>query len=190
MDEHLGTRIGSDEMCSMRVGNTFPAHVYNLNGHTLPIQSSFKYLGITFSDNTSFNIHINKAYLIINILFRCFITNNYIYIYIYIYISYIRSLTESDSSVWKSDSLYFTYSKHIENIQKYFTKRLFSRCNIPKCSYTNRLIFLNIKSPSLRRLVTDMVLTYTILNEFVDVDPNKILDVYSNVEVMEVILPI
>ena len=68
----------------MRVGNMFPAYVYNLNGHTLPIQSSFKYLGITFSDNTRFGIHINnicnKAYIIINILCRCFITNTYIYI--------------------------------------------------------------------------------------------------------------
>ena len=68
----------------MQVRNMFPAHVYNLNGHTLPIQSNFKDLGITFSDNMSFNIHINnicnKAYLIINRLFKCFITNNYIYI--------------------------------------------------------------------------------------------------------------
>ena len=78
----------------MRVGNMFPAHVYNLNGYTLPIQSSFKDLGITFSDNMSFNIHINnicnKAYLIINRLFRCFITNNYIYIYLkHIYRMYV-----------------------------------------------------------------------------------------------------
>ena len=79
----------------MRVGNMFPAHVYNLNGHTLPIQSSFKDLGITFSDNISCNIHINnirnKAYLIINRLFRFFITNNYYYNYrtIYIYLKHI-----------------------------------------------------------------------------------------------------
>ena len=86
----------------MRVGNMFPAHVYNLNGHTLPIQSSFKDVGITFSDNMSFNIHINnicnKSYLIINRLFRCFITNNYIYL-LKAYISYVRPLVESDSSV-------------------------------------------------------------------------------------------
>ena len=79
----------------MRIGNMFPAHVYNLNGHTLPIQSSFKDVGITFSDNMSFNIHINnicnKAYLIINRLFRCFITNNYIYLLI-AYLSYVRRI--------------------------------------------------------------------------------------------------
>ena len=79
----------------MRVGNMFPAYVYNLNGHTLPIQSSFKDLCITFSDNMSFNIHINnicnKAYLMITRLFRFFITINYIYIYIYIYVTKLSS---------------------------------------------------------------------------------------------------
>ena len=92
----------------------------------------------------SFNIHINnicnKAYLIINSLFRCFITNNYIYL-LKAYISYVRPLVESDYSVWNSDPLYITNSNHIENIQKYFTKRLFARCNIPKCSYTDYLFF-------------------------------------------------
>ena len=89
-------------------------------------------------------------------------------------------MVESDSSVWNPDPLYITNSNHIKNIQKYFTKRLFARCNIPKCSYTDRLIFLNIKSLSFRRLVTELVLTYNILNRFVDVDPDKIFDVYSN----------
>ena len=73
----------------MRIGNMFPAHVYNLNRHTLPIQSSFKDVGIIFSDNMSFNIHINnifnKSYIIINRLVRCSLPI-IIYIYIYIYI--------------------------------------------------------------------------------------------------------
>ena len=90
----------------MRVGNMFPTHVYNLNGHTLPIKSSFKDLGITFSDNMSFNVYINnmcnKSYLIINILVRCFITNIYTYLkHIYRITTYdiVRPLLESDSSI-------------------------------------------------------------------------------------------
>ena len=79
----------------MRVGNMFPAHIYNLNGHILPIQSCFKDVGITFSENMCFNIHINnicnKTYLIINRLFRCFITNNYMYIP-KAYISYVKDV--------------------------------------------------------------------------------------------------
>ena len=88
-------------------------------------------------------------------------------------------LVESDSSVLNPDKLYITNSNHIEHIQKYFTKRLFANSSIPKCSYTDRL--LNIKSLSLRRLVTDLELTYKTLNGFVDVDPNKIFEVYSNI---------
>ena len=51
----------------------------------------------------SFNTHINnictKAHLIINRLFRCFITNDYIYL-LKAYLSYVRPIVESDSSVW------------------------------------------------------------------------------------------
>ena len=53
--------------------------VYSLNGVLLPFVKQFKDLSITFCDNLSFNIHINsicsKAYILINIICRCFITN-------------------------------------------------------------------------------------------------------------------
>ena len=53
----------------------------------------------------------------------------------------VRPLIKSDYSICNPDPLYITNSNNIENIQKYFTKRLFARCNIPKCFYTDRLIF-------------------------------------------------
>ena len=74
----------------------------------------------------SFNTHINtictKAHLIINRLFRCFITNDYIYL-LKAYLSYVHPIVESDSS-WNSD-IFISNSKNIENIQIYFTKILF-----------------------------------------------------------------
>ena len=58
--------------------------VYSFNGVRLPVVKQFKDLGITFCDNHSFNIHINsicsKAYILINRIFRCFITNNYVFL--------------------------------------------------------------------------------------------------------------
>ena len=67
----------------------------------------------------SFNTHINtictKAHLIINRLFRCFITNDYIYL-LKAYISYVRPIVESDSSVWNPDN-FICNSNNIENIQ-------------------------------------------------------------------------
>ena len=79
----------------MRIGNKNPVHSYFINDFELPIHTSFKDLGITFNDNISFNTHINtictKAHLIINRLFRCFITNDYIYL-LKAYISYVALL--------------------------------------------------------------------------------------------------
>ena len=67
----------------MRIGNKNPVHSY-CNNDFEHIHTSFKYVGITFNDNMSFNTHINtictKAHLIINRLFKCVITNDYIYL--------------------------------------------------------------------------------------------------------------
>ena len=68
------------------------------------------------------------------------------------YISYIRPIVESDSSVWNPDN-FICNSNNIENIQIYFTKILFYRCNLIKRSYKDRIIFLNIKTLFHRRLL-------------------------------------
>ena len=67
----------------IRICNKNPFHSYFINDFELPIQTLFKDFGITFNDNMSFNTNINticnKAHLIINRLFICVITNDYIY---------------------------------------------------------------------------------------------------------------
>ena len=116
----------------MRNGNKNPVHSYFINDFELPIHTSFKDLGITFNDNMSGNTHINtictKAYLIINRLFRCFITNDYIYL-LKAYLSYVRPIVESDSSIWNPDN-FICNSNNIETIQIYFIKILFYRCKL------------------------------------------------------------
>ena len=46
--------------------------------------------------------------------------------------------------------------------------------------YSNRILYFNIKSLSHRRLFSDMVLTYNILNGLVDVEATSIYDTYSS----------
>ena len=100
--------------------NDFGYFNYDMN-------TSFTYLGISFNDNMSLNIHINtictKVQLIINRLFGCFITNDYIY-WLNANLSCVRLIVESDSSVWNPDNFIFN-SINIEHIQIYFTKILF-----------------------------------------------------------------
>ena len=47
-------------------------------------------------------------------------------------------------------------------------------------TYYNRLIYFNIKSLSQRRLISDMVLTYNILNGLMDVEAHSIFHTYSS----------
>ena len=109
----------------------------------------FKDLGVLYTDKCKFNIHINnicsKAYTIINIIFRCFATNNYSSI-LKAYITYARQKIKYNSSIWNLGNDYKGLINKLKNIQRYFTKRLFSRCNIPYIEYPDMLLFLNINS--------------------------------------------
>ena len=163
----------------MQIGNKNPVDSYFINDFELPIHTSFKDLGITFNDNMNFNTHINtictKAHLIINILFRCFITC-------------LKPIYHMFAILWNRIHLNLESrqfhnpgnSNNIENIQIYFTKILFYRCNLTKRSYEDRINFLNIKTLFHRRLISDLTLTYKILNGLVDVDATDIFDLYSN----------
>ena len=132
----------------MRIGKKDSVHSYFINDYKLPMHISYKDLGITFNNNMSFNTHINtictRAHIIINRIFSCFVTNDTIYL-LKAYLSYVRPIVESDSSVWKPNN-FICNSNNIENIQIYFTKILFYRCNLTKRSYEDRINFLNIKT--------------------------------------------
>ena len=52
----------------------------------------------------------------------------------------------------------------IESIQRNFTKFAFNRCNIPFVSYLDRLTQINLKTLEHRRLISDMVMLYKIVN--------------------------
>ena len=174
--------IATTKCVVMRIGIKNHVNSYFINDFELPIQTSFEDLGITFNDNMSFNTHINtiftKAYLIINRLFKFFMTNDYIYL-LKAHLSCVRPIVESDTTVWNPDN-FICNSNNIENIQIYFTKIVFYRCNLTKRSYEDRIIVLNIKTLFHRMLLADLILTYKILNGLVDVDATDIFDIYSN----------
>ena len=93
----------------MRIGCNDHLPVYSLNGVILSVVKQFKDLGITFCDNLSFNIHINsicsKAYIIINSIFRCYITNDYVFL-LQAYISYVHPILEYNSYIWNPRTHY------------------------------------------------------------------------------------
>ena len=92
----------------------------------------------------------------------------------------MRPILEYNSSIWNPHTNYIGNAKALERIQRLFTKILLYRCNISMTLYSNRLIYFNIKYLYIRRLISDMVLTYNNLNGLVDVEATSILDTYSS----------
>ena len=89
----------------------------------------------------------SKAFNILNIIFRCFIINDYCYL-TKAFITYVRPLLEYNSCIWNPSNIYVGLKNKIEKVQRTFTKRLFYRCGIPYTNYENRLLFLNLTSLS------------------------------------------
>ena len=152
---------------------------YSLNNTLLPKYSNFS---IVFDDNIKFNIHINnicsKAYVISNIIFRCFITNNSYYP-VKAYTTCIRTLHEHGSYVWNPGKDFIGLNKLIEQVHHKFTKRIYFRCNFIKSTYDTRLYFLNLMNVSHRRLRADLILAFKILNNLVDIDKSSVFTTYS-----------
>ena len=155
---------------------------YSLNNTLIPKYSNFRDLSIVFDDNIKFNIHINnicsKAYVISNIICRCFITNNSYYL-VKAYTNYIWPLLEYGSSIWNPGKDFIGLNKLIKKDQHKFTKRIYFRCNFIKSTYDTRLCFLNLMNLSHCRLRADLILAFNILNNLVDIDKSSVFTTYS-----------
>ena len=81
---------------------------------------------------------------------------------------YVRPLLEYRTPLW-SPHLIKDIAK-IENVQRYFTRRLLSKSDI---GYTGRLKLLGLDSLELRRLKFDLMLYYQIINELINLNCSK-----------------
>ena len=92
----------------MTIGN-INTHSYTINNIKLNSLTEFKYLGIIFNTKLTFDTHINqmcsKAFNILNIIFRCFIINDYCYL-IKALITYVIPLLEYNSCIWNPSDIY------------------------------------------------------------------------------------
>ena len=90
-------------------------------------------LWIIINNKLDFSFHINKickkAYNVTNILFRCFSTVNFKFI-LKAFITYVRPIVEYNSSLWNPSKRNSMNCVKLEKVQRRFTKRLFSICNL------------------------------------------------------------
>ena len=109
--------------------------------------------------------------MISNIICKCFITNNSYYL-VKAYTTYIRPLLKYGSSIWNQGKDCIGLNKLIEKVQHKFTKRIYFRCNFIKSTY-DTICFLNLMNLFHRRLRSDLILAFKILNNLVDNSRDK-----------------
>ena len=112
--------------------------------------------------NLNFDLHISKiiakAHARVGTLFRGFTTRN-ISILRKAYVTYVRPILDYASNVWNPYLL--KHINAIEKVQRRFTKRIPS---LQHHSYEERLALLDLETLESRRLITDLVFYFKIIN--------------------------
>ena len=143
--------------------------------------TSVKDLGITISDNLKWDLHINqvkgRAFQRCHHILKAFHSRN-VWTYVKAYKSFVRPIVEYGSVVW---SPYLKEDKiSIESVQRFFTKKICAKSNIPFSSYEDRLYKLGMDSLESRRIKADLLMTYKIVHGLVNIPFNDLFEFYHS----------
>jgi hypothetical protein len=157
--------LSAPKCCVLALGQSPPVTL-SLQGHTLPVVSTVRDLGVIMDSSLSFTPHVEaickKARRACYAVSRCFLINNRKRL-VHAYKTFIRPILESSSPVWNSVSK--ADEKAIESVQRYWTREIFRKCHLSMKPYEDRLRILKLDSLERRRLVTDLRLAHKIYHD-------------------------
>ena len=145
-----------------------------LNGSSLELVSSYKYLGVLISSNLSWSLHIDsicrKSRQILGLLFRHFYRHSSPSALFKLYIALVRPHLEYCSILWDPSSPSVVNS--LEKVQ-FFTLKLCSKHW--SSSYSSLLRKFNCPSLSSRRKISKLIFLFKILHGYVYFPPDSFL---------------
>jgi hypothetical protein len=164
-------KINPSKSSTMQLGGKRTDTEYTINDITIPLVHHVKDLGLVYDSSLKFDDYISnvtvRAYQRIGLIFRGFISKN-TELLKRAYLTYVRPILEYCTCIW---SPYLLKDIHkLENVQRYFTRRLFPRYTY---TYQERLALLKIESLESRRLKFDIKMYFKIINNLVNVDSSK-----------------
>ena len=178
-------QIAEHKCCVLSFGNpVLPS--YYMNDVQLTNVTEYRDLGVLVDNQCLFRQHVSticqKAYRATNVLFRCFNTDNANAL-IRGYKSFVRPILEYCSTVWNPfihAKYYLGMTDELENIQRYFTRRLYYRCRLD-CNhdYLERINHLQLESLELRRIYNDMTMVFKIVHKFIDLKDSDLLTMFN-----------
>lgn len=148
---------------------------FSINNTPIRQSKTVKDLGIILSRDLKWSSHVqttfSKCSSLSFIILKSFKSKDPFF-YLQLFKVYIRPVIEYNINTWMP-SLVSDVEK-IESIQANFTKRLCKKLNIKFNSYFHRLQILNLESLENRGIKSDLILTYKIINNLIDIDQNTI----------------
>jgi len=151
-------------MLSRKRGNSAPQHTLFLMGEPIEKVSSFKYLGVTISDDLNWSKHIqtisSKARRIIGMLYRQFYCYTSTPALLHLYKTQIRPHLEYASVVW---DLYLA-----KDIQLLEGVQIFAAKVIPKSwdmEYLEMLYMLDLPELAIRRKISKLTFLFKIVSQ-------------------------
>ena len=169
-------RVNISKCSVLHLGLHNPLFQYTFNDKPLPTSTSVKDLGITYNHKLQFDVYILKivssAFQMVHLIFRSFVSRN-IQILVRAFTTYVRPILEYCTPIW-SPYLLKDINK-IESVQRYFTRRLFPDKHD---SYAERLVLTNLDTLESRRIKSDVIMCFKIINNLVD--PTNFFNFNSN----------
>ena len=136
--------------------------VYLIDNIPLPSSDFMKDLGVIMCQDLKFHDHCsavsNKAHSVCGLILRCFVTKSPDFM-VKMFITFARSILEYCSPAWSP--YHICDIDKIENVQRRFTKRISGLYETP---YLDRLAFLKLESLETRRIKSDILQTFKIVN--------------------------
>ncbi len=167
-----GLTLALNKTAIMHLGRSNPCRGYKIHDADLSVTECIKDLGVIFTKDLKFASHVNlickKAFSRVNLIYLAFYSKNSKFL-VQMFKTFVRPLLDYASPVW---SPYLRKDIDLlERVQKYFTRRLPGITG----DYLQRLSVLKRKQIDLeilelRRLQTDLILLYKIINGLCDLD--------------------
>lgn len=149
-------------------GNIHGNYTYHIGSINLPCVDSVTDLGITYCNKLKFSLHVDnivcKASLRAKLILHCFQSRDPVLLS-KAFCTFVRPILEYSSVIW--NPVYKYDINKIEAVQRRFLKRLNGFYNLP---YNSRLAKLGLDSLYSRRVKSDLVMCYKMLNSHVCVD--------------------
>ena len=168
---HRKLSLAHEKCRHLQISKTKSDKYFLLNNEKITKCDHINDLGINVSRDLKWKIHIStirkRAFNNSYFIFRSFNSQN-VWILLEAFKVYVRPILEYNSPIY--NPYLIEDIKKLEEVQKYFTKTLCKRCNIKTTSYDQRLEILNLKTLQYRRVTFDLILTYKIIHNLIDLE--------------------